>query len=346
MKVRILTVALISVGCVLLIIFLFLLSYEVNRAPNNFIRLFPPHVVLPDTEIKIQYNAGYIAGADKKNIYLGENLAFNFILSVDKANSKTQLIKIDIQPAAKMRTGEAKVFIDSPYFFLTGAMLKSAYRGSISEWIARPYFKNKVVTDVAIPIKDSSFIFRIIDRTKGYSLAKSNNGSTAMQKAPDLLEKQVDDFFSKDGMLHYNKKAGQLVYLYYYRNQFTVADTNLKLVYKGKTIDTVSQAKIKIGSPDKNGEIKLAEPPVVVNKKSCVSDEYLFVQSNLKADNEDIEQFKNAWVVDVYEIENGKYKLSFYLPKTKTGKIKDMKVTGKTMAVLYEHKLCTYKLNF
>jgi hypothetical protein len=59
----------------------------------------------------------------------------------------------------------------------------------------------------------------------------------------------------------------------------------------------------------------LAEPPPIVNKKSTVSEKYLFINSGLKANNEEKELFSEYSVIDVYSVEDGKYQFSFYLPK-------------------------------
>ncbi|WP_316812853.1 hypothetical protein [Pedobacter heparinus] len=322
---------------------LYMLSYEVNRDPNNFIRLFPPHRLSSALKMNLNYNTDQIAGIDSEKVVLSIPDVMDRLLLVqlDKGNIR----KVKIDGIEEMKKSIVSTVFTSPFFYVVRDDVKQIYRGDTIEWRAKPFSKIDLSYDTFIPLPDSSFVLRTITAKEGYVLVKKDKAGT-IKKAPALLEKQVDGLFCRDGILHYNQKLGLLVYLYYYRNQFIVADKNLNLLYKGKTIDTVSRAKIKIGLPDQDGHIKLAEPPIVVNKKSCVSAEYLFVQSNLKADNEDAEQFKNAWVVDVYELKNGKYKLSFYLPKTKTGKIKDMKVTGKTMAVLYAHRLCTYKLNF
>jgi hypothetical protein len=46
--------------------------------------------------------------------------------------------------------------------------------------------------------------------------------------------------------MQYSHEQRKFVYLYYYRNQYTVTDQYLNLVHRRNTIDTTSKAKIKI----------------------------------------------------------------------------------------------------
>jgi hypothetical protein len=43
----------------------------------------------------------------------------------------------------------------------------------------------------------------------------------------ELLEKQVDGVFDTDGQLLRDDITGELVYIYFYRNEFMVMDSNL-----------------------------------------------------------------------------------------------------------------------
>ncbi|MDO5968179.1 hypothetical protein Q4Q35_00010, partial [Flavivirga aquimarina] len=51
-----------------------------------------------------------------------------------------------------------------------------------------------------------------------------------------------------DGTLQYNQQRQELVYTYRYRNQYIVANDSLQLQRLGKTIDTISQAQIQVGT--------------------------------------------------------------------------------------------------
>jgi hypothetical protein len=122
-------------------------------------------------------------------------------------------------------------------------------------------------------------------------------------------------------------------------------DTNLNLQYRGKTIDTVSKAKIKVARVSSDNSLTMAAPPLTVNANSCVSHNWLFVHSNLQAKNENAEMFNAASVIDVYNLNNGVYKCSFYIPDYGNKKIRDFWVSGNNLFALNDHYLTTYSLN-
>src|SRR5690606_29648613 len=100
-----------------------------------------------------------------------------------------------------------------------------------------------------------------------------------------ILEKQIDGSFCVDGDLLYNPNTNSLVYVYRYRNQFMHLDTTLNTLFKGYTIDTISKVKIKVSEAKTANGIKfiLSSPPLIVNKKSYASGNYLFIHSNIKS---------------------------------------------------------------
>jgi hypothetical protein len=89
-------------------------------------------------------------------------------------------------------------------------------------------------------------------------------------------------------------------------------DSCLKLNYRGRTIDTTTTAKIKVVVVGAN-EKRLGAPPVLVNKQVAAADGLLFVQSNLRADNDAKDVLDNASIVDVYGLQDGRYKFSFHV---------------------------------
>jgi hypothetical protein len=129
--------------------------------------------------------------------------------------------------------------------------------------------------------------------------------------------------------LNYSSVSNSLVYLYYYRNEFICADTNLNLKYRGKTIDTNTVAKIKIAKLNSRNQLTLAEPPLLVNKSACVWKNYLFVQSHLIADNENKEIFRHASVMDVYS----------------QNKVKSFKVADNHLVAIFGRYYLSYQLS-
>jgi hypothetical protein len=147
-----------------------------------------------------------------------------------------------------------------------------------------------------------------------------------------------------DGTLHFDKETNRLIYLYFYRNQYSVMDTNLNLLYRGNTIDTVSRAKLKIAAIASDNSENLAAPPVFVNKYSCIAGDLLLLNSNLLSKNEDPEIFAKTSVIDVYSLKDRSYKFSFYIPDYRGKKLRGFRVFGKRLFVLFDHYVLSYPL--
>ncbi|WP_152541986.1 hypothetical protein [Pedobacter sp. V48] len=165
------------------------------------------------------------------------------------------------------------------------------------------------------------------------------------------LPPQVDGIFCADGWLHYDAKAARLYYMYFYRGTFLCLDTSLNLRYKAKTIDTVQWAKISINMYNqrlKNGTAVLRKSPVglptMVNKYFTVSENRVYIQSGLRADNESAASRRKQESIDVYEGNNGRYLHSFYLPKYQGLNMRQFEVTGHNLVAIYDQFLVIYRL--
>lgn len=304
-----------SVG---IIFILHALSTEMIFNNNSFIRIFPSHAMdQQDHAIDLKFNSYYIAGADRDHVYLSNYIAPLTMLIANSALTDTQRVRLKIKNLDKLRFTAITVKIDSPYFYITDGVLPGIFRGRVGIWEADRFMSDSVYFSAAIPITPNSFALRANARTsKEDFLLKHSKIPTLSKRAPELLQKQIDGVFCTDGMIIKSSELNELVYLYYYRNQFIVADTSFNLKYRAHTIDTVTKAKIKV-SHTTSGEYNtsgLASPSAVVNRQVCTFRKWLFVNSNLMSRNDTKESFQSGAVVDVYDLENsGAYKFSFRL---------------------------------
>jgi hypothetical protein len=321
------------------------LSKEMYRASFN--RTFNSATALQEkTVLDIKYNSYYIAGITHDKIYLGNETApFHLLITnrilTDSQHVSLRLIGVDslFQPT------NFKLTIDSPNFFLCHGTMPEILKGKIDHWEAKRFLPDSADYFVeAIPLSPSSFAFRSYSMSsKGYELAKKSI-TAPFTFNYDLLQKQIDGLFCVDGQLHYNKEMNQLVYLHYYRNEFIVADTNLNLRYRGHTVDTFSRARIKVAHIGSENQSMLAAPPMQINGRSCVSGKYLFVQSNLLAQNEDMEKFLKGTVIDVYDLTGGTYLQSFYLNNYQNKKLSSFKVFNNQLIAILDDYLVLYDL--
>jgi hypothetical protein len=328
------------------IIMLYFISDKVNHRPNGFIRLFPPHLSTPRDILDIKFDSYYFAGATNKSIYLGNSTSPTTILRVNYLLSDTEHINLYL-PKIKISQSATEVYVDSPFVFMQNGVFPVILQGVLSSPILRPLEFEKSFFTMTSRISNASFVIRTYDEKKKQNiLAKETLDPPRIRYAADILEKQVDGIFCTDGSLLYDKNSRKLVYIYFYRNQFITMDTNLNVIYHGRTIDTNSRAKIKIDKIASDDKVTFSSPPLVVNGHSSIDSNWIYINSELRANNETVDAFDQFSVIDVYYLNSGIYKFSFYVPRFNDKKMNSFKIYGHTLFALYGEHLLSYRLNF
>ncbi|MEZ7497851.1 hypothetical protein QO200_03775 [Flavobacterium sp. Arc3] len=331
-----------SIGIVAL---LFMLSEDIMHHRNNFVRRFPGDAVKVD-EIDLKFSSYYFAGSANDQIYLGNYTAPLLVTKLDTVLQKKKEFKIHPN-RTNFLFQSVQVRILPPYFYLIDGSVPVIFKGKIKDWNA--YVKwNGATTFSHYQLIDSlTLAFRSNNTRKGESILGSlyfGDKSKAHFNA-NLLQKQIDGIFDVDGMLHYDKDLQKLLYIYLYRNQFIVADKALNLNYRGKTVDTISKAQIKVANVASRQERKLATPPLVVNKTSAVCKNLLFVNSALLGKYEPTEMWKEASIIDIYNLNTNTYQGSFYIYNIKKEKLKNFFVLDDNFYGFVGHYLVHYKLS-
>ncbi|SEA65373.1 hypothetical protein [Pedobacter hartonius] len=177
------------------------------------------------------------------------------------------------------------------------------------------------------------------------------NDSARIQKSY-ILPKQIDGIFCADGRLRYDKESAKLFYMYYYRGEILCLDTNLKVLYKVKTIDTVRIAKLSLTdnldvshTGTRNHGRSLRRTSIMVNKNFSISNNRLYIDSDLKADNQSASDYLNNSSIDVYSIKTGKYLHSFDIGRYKGRKIGQFFVEKDEIFALHQNILVKYSFN-
>ena len=248
------------------IITLFVISEEIMHKRNNFVRRFPNHAQPEYNKLDLGLNSYYFAGHDDKTIYLGNYKAPAYVAIVDTSlNIKDSLRIQPDQPNLPFK--DIKISVIPPYFFITDGTIPAVFKGNISNWKAKrqtgqiPYF-------TAIEAMDSlNIALRLTSLKKmRHTLAIYNlPQQKVLIQDTTLFKKQVEGIFDADGMLQYNQQNQQIHYILFYRNQFLTTDRNLNLISKGKTIDTIETANIKVSVTTK-GDKEMGAPPILINK--------------------------------------------------------------------------------
>lgn len=324
------------------VVLLFLVTKKEREKDNSFIRLLPSHIVLPGNIIDLKSSRWYFAGITGDSIYLGNSFTPDKITGLDSNLKQLMEIKWNFPNGSRFYNGSFNLVDNMSIYTLDGNQPK-LYSGEKLDNELKP-IKSPPYFTQGISIDKNVFIFRVVINGQNRLVKYANSTTTKMP--PNILEKQIDGIFCTDGNLVRIPHTTNFIYVYYYRNQFLYADSNLKVLYKGKTIDTNTHAKIKVSTIKSQNQTTLSAPPVYVNKQSAANEKYLFIHSGLKADNEMAETLDGLSVIDVYELKNGKYKFSFYLPNFNGKKLTDFRVYGQSLYALYDHYLNKYQLNF
>jgi len=330
-------------GSALTVILLCFFSDGFRHNKNNFIRLLPPSKVTPANILDFKTGGWNFAGYSGDSIYMGNLYTPDRLTRTDFNLRNTIAVKLRIPDGTKLTGGYFNLINGSSVFTLDGNQ-PLLLTGNKLDRILKPASKPPYFTQ-AIHTGSNSFILRVVQAGQN-RLVTYRTDSAGFRMSANLLEKQVDGIFCTDGNLVKVPNSNKIIYLYYYRNQFICADDNLNLLYKGKTIDTVSHAHIKVDYIKSLNETTISSPPLYVNKQSAANEKYLFVHSALIADNEIAESLEKVSVIDVYAVKDGTYQFSFYLPDFRGNKIRDFRVYGQSLYALYDHYLYKYQLNF
>ncbi len=341
------TLLICTLGSVGLVTLLFALSDTGLERDNSIVRRFlaePPKKI---HELDIGYNSYYIAGATEGKIYLGNVTAPLHLMILDTTLRKKRTVTLRLDKDS-IAARAIQLRVAPPYFFLMDGTVPYILRGNTMDWKARSLVEKKPFYFSSIQPMDSvSFAIRTVDsQTKKFILGKLNVSDTASVSLSDkLLQKQVDGIFDTDGMLLYNDQIQRLVYIYFYRNQYIVADNDLRLDRFGKTIDTISRAQVQVGTIASKNQRQLSAPAQVINRYSATYGKHLFVNSKLPGRLEPIEMWNQASVIDVYDLTKNIYQFSFYVDDIDQDKLKKFKVLNDKFIGLIGNHIVVYQLD-
>jgi len=340
-------VSFIFTSSILAVVLLYLFSEESIHRNNSFLRRYPNHPVNTIKGHNIKYNSYYIAGMAGGKIYLGNTTAPLHLLRIDTTLSRVDTVKISLDGRDNYRFTAVQVRVREPFFYVTDGNQPILFRGRVGDWKAMRYGAGTIKFSQMEPIDSTCFAIRAMDKITNENIlgvAGGKNGANS-KTAPYLLEKQIDGIFDTDGILSYNSDLKQIVYVYYYRNQYVVADTNLKLLYRGRTIDTVRSAAIKIAVEDSARTRSLAyQASSVIQHYSTTSGRYLYTKSDRLGRYEPEDMLGQASIIDVYDLKKQTYEFSFYLYDYENEKVKSFKVFGNLLVGLTQHYIVLYRL--
>lgn len=314
---------------------------------NNFVRMFPPVAVKKETVYDLKYNSYYLSGTNKNAVYLGNTTAPLFVLELDSMLKKSSKHYIAL-PNRNVKLQALHLNVRDGYFYLIDGAVPVVFRGNTQDWRGHLKMINTTKFSVATVIDSALIAFRALSDKSNENVLGiidfSNKEKVKLKYHPELLQKQFDGVFDIDGAMHYSQMLKSFVYVYYYRNEFIVTDDNLNLAYRGNTIDTTSKAKIKVLQVKSKDEKKLGASTVMVNRSSAVYRNLLFVNSSVPGKYEPLVMWKDASIIDVYDIRTRLYLMSFYIYNENRKQLSTFTVAGNRLYALIGNSIVSYRL--
>lgn len=324
---------------------MYLSSERIIYHENPFIRRYS-HGILKTAEIELKGNAYYFAGHDSGTIYLGNYSSPLWVTLIDTMLQTKQIKKINA-PEKDLPSVAAQVRVMQPYFYLVDGQISRILKGNTVTWNTLKRIDGNVqFSDYQIIENDLMTIKAYNPKEDMYSLGTLKiEDSLPYTLNIGILEKQVDGVFDVDGTLSYDPIKEEVTYVYYYRNGFSIMDNRLNLKKRGHTIDTIGQAQLKIDTiqTDTRNERKLISS-LMVNPSSFTSDGLLYVRSKIKGRFEPPKTWEQTETIDVYELNTGDYKTSFYIYKESKEPIRRFFVIGNFFYGFAGNKLVRYDL--
>jgi hypothetical protein len=330
---------------VAVMVLLFVLSEGMMHHRNNFVRRFPHHPAMLAAETDIRHDSFYFAGADSDAVYLGNSVAPLSLLKIDMALQRQQLFRISL-PDNPYKFRSVKLRVDGAHFYLSDGTVPCIFKGSTLDWKAELVMYGDAYFNSLEPMGADRFAIRAISsRTRENLLGTVALGAKVQVKLSDrLLTKQIDGVFDTDGLLLYNPSMDKMLYTYYYRNEFLLAEPSLELFRASHTIDTTTHADIKVTYIKSRKESKMSAPPKVVNKNTATWGNYLFVHAGLMGKYEPREMWETASIIDVYDLNANTYAFSFYLHDKDGVKLSGLLVRGDLVFALNGRYLSVHRL--
>lgn len=312
---------------------------------NAFVRKYIPHGLEKAGEDTLESNSYYIAGFDDQRIYLGNYNAPLYIKIVDNTLKHEDNIRVEIDNT-DLPFKRVSIRVIPPFFFLGDGTVPVLFRGNTNDWKAKTFSFDDAYFLQYLPVDSMDLIISTTStQTKASALGRLNkvNDSVKLTLNTAILVRQIDGTFDTDGILLSNGND-RILYVYYYRNAFEIADNLLNYLYTGTTIDTISRVKLDVSYYAKNDLYKLGGKSIMVNRTAACYEDFLFIHSDRLGKYEDGDVLHSAGIIDVYDFKEIKYLHSFYFYHQPQAKIRDFLVHKDRIIALVGDRLWVYRI--
>jgi hypothetical protein len=337
---------LIALSIIATAMILILYWYSLRKGNHNgFTRVFKKDVITLVNTKDIKYNSYYFAGIAPDKVFLGNFTAPSQLLICDRSLKDTMYARLIIPIGNKVAIDHIRVSVNFPALYLVDEFTNKIYSTTFPSMSCDSIASLSITgSDDIIPLSYKSCIVRAYDTIlKKAVIGKIPFVNNKLLINPSILTRQIDGIFCTDGKMC--KALNGFVYAYYYRNEFISFDSDLNIIYRARTLDTNTIAKLHLDTIQSDKVVTQSAPPLIVTRQLCADSDYIYINSALVADNEKLTNFNNNAVIDVFSASKGVYEYSFYLPYYKGIKPSEYRVNKKQLFALYSHYILVFQLN-
>jgi len=310
-----------------------------NKEKNAFVRYFNANLIR-SAELSHQGEITALCGFDSAKLFFNERTPDKIVYCSKELSGRKELtLRLNRSSDWRFYTVVTYPNID----ILFGNDRKIASGNLLNDSLTTTMIRTNAFANV-VRISDGVFIIRTVDTpTLDAVFKKVNINANCIITDNNLSQRLHDGGFVNDGKLSYDPVSNILAYVNYYSHHVIFFDTSFKLLLRSQTIDTTTISNVPIIR--KGGAITHKSPPVMVNGNSCAFGGVLYVRSKLKADNENLRDFKRNEVIDRYLISDGRYIGSFYLPLPDDHRLLNFQVIGNNQLIaVYDTEIVKYKI--
>jgi hypothetical protein len=316
------------------------LSKNIHDKKNGFNRRFLTTTLRPEKQFSFPVTVSRMIGSQGSKLYFQDKSPYE-LYTTDLNGGSIMRILLSITPDNKLQAG-FQMYLNRGNLYISarnkpGIIAYNLESGSAVSHVFNQYFSKDVL------IAKDEFILRTIDRgTNDPVFIRIDLNNSHSRVEDHFSEKNGMRNFPTDGILYYDSTTHRACYTCFYQNGFICMDTNLHLLLKARTIDTITKRTITVAHVGSSYTMK--QPPPLVNYTGAVSAGKLYLESMLKADNELPSDFAENTVIDAYSLTNGNYIASFYIPPFMGNKAYQFNVIDKKIYAIYSKTIVVYDL--
>lgn len=332
-------------GGLFIVFFLTLMSRKADHRNRGFTRTLRHNVISGPKSIELQFNSYYIAGVDSQGIYLGNSTSPARVTVRDFSLNETKDMNVRVRDQDTIAWQALTNEVRFPKVFMMERVTPALLFSDLASGEQKYYKLHATGVSAITPLSPSTWVEVCYDPKAGKKVLVKEHAGSGLRSFPNVLEKQIDGSFCTDGMLLYSPETATLCYIYFYRNQYIVLDTQINVLYKARTIDTISIAQIKVSKLATAGMTTMSAPPVVVNAYCAIDGDHLYIRSPSISGNENPDEATRMSVIDRYNLTTGSYEFSFYVPPFKRMPLKTFRVFNNSLIAVFDHYLVSYPLH-